>query len=278
MSLTTINILLNNARLHIQSGELDKGEELLFKAQALDGENPDVLRLLSVVAAMRFNYLRALELINRVISLAPKNAIAYSNRGNILKELYRLDEALISLDKAIELQPDYAEAYNNKGNVLQDLHRYEEALQWYDKAIALQQNYAEAYSNKGNALELLHRHDEAMEQQQYWWSPAGVQHQGRNDVAFEEEVGETVTPDMAADAAMLREQLRVETNVRLSLAEKQDAQKPFFTEEPKLYMMKDIETHVDRIVHLEYYENLNVVPTATGWADAITGEPLIRSL
>lgn len=126
--------------------------------------------------------------------------------------------------------------------------------------------------------ELCRDHDEAMEQQQYWWSPAGVQHQGRNDVAFEEEVGETVTPDMAADAAMLREQLRVETNVRLSLAEKQDAQKPFFTEEPKLYMMKDIETHVDRIVHLEYYENLNVVPTATGWADAITGEPLIRSL
>ena len=163
MSLTTINILLNNARLHIQSGELDKGEELLFKAQALDGENPDVLRLLSVVAAMSFDYLRALELIDKVISLTPKNAIAYSNRGNILKELYRLDEALISLDKAIELQPDYAEAYNNKGNVLQDLHRYEEALQWYDKAIALQQNYAEAYSNKGNALELLHRHDEAMQ-------------------------------------------------------------------------------------------------------------------
>ena len=163
MSLTTINILLNNARLHIQSGELDKGNELLFKAQALDGDNPDVLRLLSVVAAMKFDYVRALELIDRVISLASANAIAHSNRGNILKELYRPEDALIGLDRAIELQPDYAEAYNNKGNVLQDLHRYEEALQWYDKAISLQPDYAEAYSNKGNALELLRRHQEAME-------------------------------------------------------------------------------------------------------------------
>lgn len=163
MSLTTINILLNNARLHIQSGELDKANELLNKAQALDVDNPEILRLLSVLAAMKFDYLHALELIDKVISLAPEHAIAHSNRGNILKELYRFDEALISLDKAISLQPDYAEAYNNKGNVLQDLHRYDDALGWYDKAISLQPDYAEAYSNKGNALELLHRHREAME-------------------------------------------------------------------------------------------------------------------
>ena len=163
MTSQAIYILLNNSRLHIQSGELDKGNELLVKAQALDANNPDVLRLLSVVAAMKFDYSGALTLIDQVIVVTPNNAIAHSNRGNILKELYRFDEALIGLDKAIELQPDYAEAYNNKGNVLQDLHRYEEALQWYDNAIALQKNYAEAYSNKGNALELLHRHHEAME-------------------------------------------------------------------------------------------------------------------
>nr|WP_255539289.1 tetratricopeptide repeat-containing glycosyltransferase family protein [Polynucleobacter sp. 71A-WALBACH] len=161
--MTTITILLNNALSHIQIGEFDKADELLVKAEALDASNPDILRLLSVVAAMKFDYVRALELINRSISLAPDNALAHSNRGNILKELHRLEEALISLEAAIELAPEYAEAYNNKSNVLQDLHRYEEALQWYDKAISLMPDYAEAYSNKGNALELLHRHQEAME-------------------------------------------------------------------------------------------------------------------
>lgn len=163
MTQATIDILIKNALPHIHAGKLREANDLLQKADRLDQNNPDVLRFLSVVAAMRFDFSGAINLIDRVIFLAPDNAIAHSNRGNILKELGRLDEALLALDKSIAIQPAYAEAYNNKGNVLQDLHRYEEALQWYDKAIGLQPNYAEAYSNKGNALELLHRHDEAME-------------------------------------------------------------------------------------------------------------------
>lgn len=159
----SIQILLNNALTHIQAGELHKANELLNKARALDQNNPDILRFLSVVAAMQFDYASALGLIDQVIALTPDNAIAHSNRGNILKELNRFEEALESLDKGIKLDPSYVEAYSNKGNVLQDLHRYDEALEWYDQALALQPNYAEVYSNKGNTLELLHRHHEAME-------------------------------------------------------------------------------------------------------------------
>ena len=156
----SIQILLNNALTHIQAGELHKANELLNKARTLDQNNPDVLRFLSVLAAKQFNYVDALDLIDRVIALTPDNAIANSNRGNILKELNRFEEALESLDRGIKLDPSYVEAYSNKGNVLQDLHRYDEAIEWYDRAIALKPNYPEAYSNKGNALELLRRHRE----------------------------------------------------------------------------------------------------------------------
>lgn len=159
----SIQILLNNALSYLQAGELHKANELLNRVRTLDKNNPDALRFLSVVAAMQFNYISALELIDQVIVLTPGNAIAHSNRGNILKELNRFEEALASLDKAIQLDPTYSEAYSNKGNVLQDLYRYDAALEWYDQAIALQPNYAEAYGNKGNALGLLNRHREAME-------------------------------------------------------------------------------------------------------------------
>lgn len=156
-------ILLKNSLDYLQKNDLQKAEELLTNALKSSPNQPDILRLLSVTYALRFNYPAALELIERAISLDSNNGIAHSNRGNILKELYRYEEALESLDKAIELDPTYAEAYSNKGNVLQELHRYEEALACYEKAIRLHPTYAEAYSNMGNALGMLGRHLEAME-------------------------------------------------------------------------------------------------------------------
>ena len=157
-----VQILLKNATTHIQKKEFQQSKELLFKAREIDHLDPSPLRLLAVVAAMEFEFHDALILIDQVIELDPENAIAYSNRGNILKELGKYEEALHALDIAIQLAPAYAEAYCNKGNVLQELHRYEEALAWYDKAFTLNPHYAEAYSNKGNALSLLHRHEQAM--------------------------------------------------------------------------------------------------------------------
>ena len=156
-------ILLRNALQYIQTKEFDIAWALLQKALIRSPNNPEILRILSVVSALKFDFTSALELIDRVISLAPDNGVAHSNRGNILKELHRYEEALESFDNAIALLPNYAEAYSNKGNALQELQHYEEALHWYDRAIALQPDYAEAYSNKGNALEWLRRHEQAME-------------------------------------------------------------------------------------------------------------------
>jgi hypothetical protein len=100
--------------------------------------------------------------------------------------------------------------------------------------------------------ELCEWHDEEMERDR-----------GFLPGSIEDKIGEAGFPDMAANAAMLREQLRVETNVRLALAEKQDAPKPFFLEEPKRYTMKDIGVHVDRIVHVEYWETIKLLQEAT---------------
>lgn len=156
-------ILFKNALDCISKSNLEAAEELLNKALLTNPRNDDILRLMSVVAALKLDHSRALELIERAILAAPKNGIAYSNKGNILQALGRYEEAISSFDQAISLLPDYAEAYNNKGNVLQDLKRFDESLVWYDQAITIDPNYVEAYCNKGNALEWLRRHDEAME-------------------------------------------------------------------------------------------------------------------
>lgn len=158
-----ISTLVAAALKHIQQKEFLVAIDYLLQAKELDPKNPDTLRFLSVVYALQFDYQSALKFINEVIELAPKYAIAHSNRGNILKELGRFDEALEALNLAIAIQPSYVEAYVNKGNVLYDMAKYQDAIIWFDKAISMQANYVDAYNNKGNALALLGRYQEAMQ-------------------------------------------------------------------------------------------------------------------
>jgi len=100
---------------------------------------------------------------DKAIQLKPDFADAYYNRGNALKNLGQLDEALKDYDKAIQLKPDYAKAYNNRGAGLQDLGRLNGAVQSYDKAIQLKPDYPEAYYNRGSALKGLGQLDGAVE-------------------------------------------------------------------------------------------------------------------
>ncbi len=99
---------------------------------------------------------------DRAIALAPDFVEAHSNRGIALQALKRLEEALVSYDKTIALKPDFAQAHFNRGNALKELKRLEEALVSYDKAIGLKRDFPEAYSNRGNALYELKRLEEAL--------------------------------------------------------------------------------------------------------------------
>lgn len=157
-----IAYLLNSSIQSIQSNQLNEAEKCLLQVLNVEPKNADALCFLSVVAAYRADYKEALKLINKSIDAFSANAVAHSNKGNILKELGYHTEALMSFDKAISIEPNYAEAYSNKGNALQELGRYQDAVFIYDKAISIEPNYAEAFSNKGNALQELGLFDEAM--------------------------------------------------------------------------------------------------------------------
>src|SRR5579863_6953499 len=77
-------------------------------------------------------------------------AIALYNRGVVLQDLARYDEALASYDRALSVKPDLAEALNNRGLVLIALTRYDEAIDSYNKAIEARPGFADALYNRGN--------------------------------------------------------------------------------------------------------------------------------
>ena len=68
-----------------------------------------------------------------VMSRDPANAGAFYNRGNVLLDLKRFDEALESYDSALRIRSDHLGALINRGAALQKLNRLQDALASYER-------------------------------------------------------------------------------------------------------------------------------------------------
>ena len=71
-------------------------------------------------------------------------AEALSNRGNILLELKRFEEALASYDRAITAPAGLCGGLSSRGVALHEFDRLEEAVTSYDRAIAVRPDDADA--------------------------------------------------------------------------------------------------------------------------------------
>jgi predicted O-linked N-acetylglucosamine transferase (SPINDLY family) len=154
--------LIEKAVYAIQADELNSAKLLLNEALEIEVNQPEVLRLLGVVAAVQVNWGEALRFIDLSIASNPENGISYSNRGNVLAQLGRHEEALTCYEKAIALLPNYAEAYSNQGNTLYALGRHDEALTCYEKAVQIDVNYAQAFYGAAYLFSLHKKYDYAL--------------------------------------------------------------------------------------------------------------------
>ena len=76
----------------------------------------------------------------------------FSNFGNILQQLGKLEEAAILSRKAVDLKPNLAHVHFNLGNILKELGRLEEAEKSHRKAIKLNPNLTQALNALGDIL------------------------------------------------------------------------------------------------------------------------------
>jgi protein O-GlcNAc transferase len=157
-----IGFLLNQALDALRNSKLETAELYLKQALSLQSNNPHTLRLFGVLEAQRAQYEKAIEYFSASIKELPKNAVAYSNLGNVYLRLRQFNQALEAYEQAARFDPKDAETWSNTGIVFFELKRYQEAIALYDKALALDPNYAEALCNKGNALDELKRYEEAI--------------------------------------------------------------------------------------------------------------------
>jgi tetratricopeptide (TPR) repeat protein len=144
-----------------EARQLENAELFCRRAIAEQPRHFPSRHLLGLICAQRGHHEDAVLHFNIALSIDPKAAFAYYNRGIVLQTLRRCAEALASYDAAIALKADYAEAFCNRGNALAELERLEDALASFDRAIALRPRYAQALANRGITLQRLDRLEEA---------------------------------------------------------------------------------------------------------------------
>lgn len=117
---------------------------------------------LAVSAGQARDFDRALKLFEQAIALNPFNSASFYKRGNTLKSLGRLPEAVASYDRAIELQRDFAHAYTNRGEVQQTLGLLSDALASYERAISFDPGDAIAHYNRALIMQDRSQWDEVI--------------------------------------------------------------------------------------------------------------------
>ncbi|MBW4499216.1 MAG: tetratricopeptide repeat protein [Scytonema hyalinum WJT4-NPBG1] len=100
---------------------------------------------------------------DQAVKSKPDDHKAWNNRGIALKNLGRHQEAIRSYDQALKIKPDEHEAWNNRGIALWYLGCNEEAIASYDQALKIKPDKHEAWYNRGIALRHLGRYTEAIE-------------------------------------------------------------------------------------------------------------------
>jgi len=98
----------------------------------------------------------------KAIKSLPKFPEAYSNLGNVLKDMGRYSEAINAYQQALKYYPEHPLILNNLGNMYMLTGSPVSALEYFDQAISVEDKFADAYSNKGSALKEMGYFEEAL--------------------------------------------------------------------------------------------------------------------
>lgn len=107
--------------------------------------------------------LQKLEKCDKKIEKALNNIELWSEKGTLLKDLGRAEEAKEAYEKASSLAPNDYEIRTEQGDALKQLEKYEEAVNAYDKALELQPEDYKVWWKKGQALVEGEKYSEAVE-------------------------------------------------------------------------------------------------------------------
>jgi tetratricopeptide (TPR) repeat protein len=149
-----------------QRGDLLGAQTLYEEVLRVQPKHFDSLHLSGVIAAQVKDLPKALKLLNRAISAEPRNAALHAalrNRGLVLKQMDRLDDALLNFNLSIARKPDFTEAYADRILVLRHLGRWQAVVADYDRLLAIHGAHPRSYHGRAEALLELKQSDAALQ-------------------------------------------------------------------------------------------------------------------
>lgn len=107
---------------------------------------------------------QAIDMYDKIIEIEPQSSVAWSNKGCLLNEMGKPEEALEACEKALKIDPDLELAWRNKGDCLVALDRYDEAVDAYDEALRIDPENPGALCGKASILLfIMGENEEALE-------------------------------------------------------------------------------------------------------------------
>src|SRR2546423_14232441 len=102
-------------RLQLEAGQWQEAEHAFARAMLITADdNESASGRIAGLQQMR-RYAEAIEVADTLLTRQPDDALAWNNRGNLLLETGRTDEALESYERALALHHAYPEAWHNRG-------------------------------------------------------------------------------------------------------------------------------------------------------------------
>lgn len=153
---------LAEAGEHLREGRITECKQICEELLATNADDVNALRLLAKVAGEEGRWPRAERLLQRVLTLAPAFHDARLDLASVLKQLDRLDEALVCTSTVVERSPHNPFARYMHASMLAICARHDEALAAYRRAIELRAFHPAAYVGMGHLLKTLGHTEEGI--------------------------------------------------------------------------------------------------------------------
>ncbi len=129
----------------------DKAIEFLDRVLELSPRDPRGWYKKGVCLAMLGNHVDAIRCYEKAIEENPEDARLWFMKGRSQRETKSFVDALFSMDKSLEIRPDFTEAWYSKGGVLEVLGKIAEAYASFSETLRLNPDHTEARIRRDDA-------------------------------------------------------------------------------------------------------------------------------